>query len=77
MSVLKSELEFWGQSFIASPNGTLVAEANATDETVLIADCDFQQSHYMRTHWPFFRDRRIDAFVTSPNDGSTNVYWAA
>ncbi len=59
---IESELEFWGQSFIASPNGTLVAEANATDETVLIADCDFEQSHYMRTHWPFFRDRRIDAF---------------
>ncbi len=60
---IEEELEFWGASFIASPNGTLVAEANHTDEAVVIADCDFEQSKYMRTHWPFFRDRRIDAFA--------------
>ena len=59
---IENELEFWGASFIASPRGELVAEANHTDETVLVADCDLDLSDDVRTHWPFLRDRRIDAY---------------
>jgi N-carbamoylputrescine amidase len=59
---IENELEFWGGSFIASPHGELVAEANHQDEAILIADCDLSFSDDVRTHWPFLRDRRIDAY---------------
>ena len=59
---VESELEFWGASFIASPRGEIVAEANHTDEAIVIADCNLDLSDDVRTHWPFLRDRRIDAY---------------
>tara|TARA_R110002049_G_scaffold27321_2_gene93975 strand:- start:34651 stop:35487 length:837 start_codon:yes stop_codon:yes gene_type:complete len=59
---IESELEFWGQSFIASPRGEVVAEAGVRDECVLIADCCLDEIDVVRTHWPFLRDRRIDAY---------------
>jgi N-carbamoylputrescine amidase len=59
---IENELEFWGGSFIASPHGELVAEANHQDEAILIANCDLSFSDDVRTHWPFLRDRRIDAY---------------
>jgi len=59
---VEAELEFWGASFIASPRGEVVAEANHTDEAIVIADCDLALSDDVRTHWPFLRDRRIDAY---------------
>ncbi len=54
-------IEFWGGSFIADPNGRILAKA-AQDEAVLVADCDLAQVDIVRTHWPFLRDRRIDAY---------------
>ena len=54
-------LEFFGHSFIADPFGRLIAEAG-TDATVLVADCDLDLIEYTRRNWPFFRDRRIDAY---------------
>ncbi|MGV3486707.1 MAG: carbon-nitrogen hydrolase [Planctomycetaceae bacterium] len=59
---IEDNLEFWGASFIASPHGEIVAEANHEDEAVVIADCDLSFSDHVRTHWPFLRDRRIDAY---------------
>lgn len=59
---IENELEFWGGSFIASPHGELIAEANHQDEAILIANCDLSFSDDVRTHWPFLRDRRIDAY---------------
>jgi N-carbamoylputrescine amidase len=59
---IEDALEFWGGSFIASPHGELVAEANHEDEAILIANCDLSFSDDVRTHWPFLRDRRIDAY---------------
>ena len=59
---VESEIEFWGQSFIASPRGEVVAEANATDEGVLMADCALDEIDIVRTHWPFLRDRRIESY---------------
>ena len=56
-------IEFWGQSFIAAPNGQIVAKAHTQKEAVLITDCDLEKVEFSRTHWPFLRDRRIDAYA--------------
>jgi N-carbamoylputrescine amidase len=55
-------IEFWGQSFIAGPNGQVMAKASADREEVLTADLDLARVEAFRTHWPFLRDRRIDAY---------------
>ncbi|MDH4470950.1 MAG: carbon-nitrogen hydrolase [Verrucomicrobiae bacterium] len=55
-------LEFWGSSLIAAPDGSLVVEASENEEEVLIADLDLSLLNTQRTHWPFLRDRRIDAY---------------
>ncbi|HEX4792300.1 MAG TPA: carbon-nitrogen hydrolase [Humisphaera sp.] len=55
-------LEFWGQSFIASPNGQIVKKASSDREEIVLADCDLEKVEFSRTHWPFLRDRRIDAY---------------
>jgi N-carbamoylputrescine amidase len=54
-------LEFFGHSFIADPFGRLVAEAG-TDPAILVASLDPALIEYTRRNWPFFRDRRIDAY---------------
>jgi N-carbamoylputrescine amidase len=59
---VEEALEFWGGSFIASPRGELVAQAGHMDEEIVVADCDMALSDEVRTHWPFLRDRRIDAY---------------
>jgi N-carbamoylputrescine amidase len=58
----KAGIEFWGQSFVAAPDGTVVAEASAEAEGVLAVDCDLSRVEFSRTHWPFLRDRRVDAY---------------
>ena len=55
-------LEFWGQSFVASPDGAVVQRASTNSEEVLVVECDLQKVEFARTHWPFLRDRRIDAY---------------
>jgi N-carbamoylputrescine amidase len=55
-------IQFWGQSFIADPSGQIIAKAGVAEETILIAECDFGKIDTQRTHWPFLRDRRIDAY---------------
>ena len=55
-------LEFWGGSFVTDPFGVVVAEAGRTDEEVLVVTCDRRRTEDVRRNWPFFRDRRIDAF---------------
>ncbi|HEY4321607.1 MAG TPA: carbon-nitrogen hydrolase [Gemmatimonadales bacterium] len=54
-------IEFWGGSFVADPNGRVLTKAG-TGEQVLVADCDLSHVDVVRTHWPFLRDRRIDAY---------------
>ena len=54
--------QFWGQSFVSDPYGEIVARASADREEVLLADCDLAKQREFRRIWPFFRDRRIDAF---------------
>ena len=55
-------LEFWGSSFVADPFGQVVAEASTSMEETLIVECDPRRSEEIRRNWPFFRDRRIDAY---------------
>jgi N-carbamoylputrescine amidase len=55
-------LEFWGQSFVADPSGRIVRKASVDQEEVLVEALDLDALDVQRTHWPFFRDRRIDAY---------------
>src|SRR5208283_4484801 len=55
-------LEFWGRSFVAGTSGEVLARAGAAREQVLLARVDLAQIDDTRTHWPFLRDRRIDAY---------------
>lgn len=55
-------LEFWGQSFVADPSGRIMAKASVEKEEILVLDLDLEAINTQRTHWPFFRDRRIDAY---------------
>jgi len=55
-------LEFWGASFIAGPQGEILAQASHDKEEILIAEVDLDLQENVRQNWPFFRDRRIDAF---------------
>ena len=55
-------IEFWGGSFAADPFGRVIARASADREEVLIVDCDPALIETTRQHWPFLRDRRIDAY---------------
>lgn len=56
-------IQFWGSSFIVAPDGQVIAKASADQEQVLVADLDLSQIETSRTHWPFLRDRRIDAYA--------------
>ena len=54
-------IDFFGHSFVCDPFGRFIGEAG-TEPTILIAKCDPAQIEYTRRNWPFFRDRRIDAY---------------
>ncbi|GIV94705.1 carbon-nitrogen hydrolase [Chloroflexus aurantiacus] len=55
-------IEFWGQSFISDPSGTVIVRAPVDEPAVLVAPIDLAKIDVQRTHWPFLRDRRIDAY---------------
>lgn len=56
-------IEFWGQSFICAPSGEIIAKGSVDGEELVIADVEWKRVNEHRTHWPFLRDRRIDAYV--------------
>jgi N-carbamoylputrescine amidase len=56
-------IEFWGQSFVVDPAGQIVAKASTDQEEILVVEADLDALDTQRTHWPFFRDRRIDAYA--------------
>ena len=56
-------IEFWGQSFVCDPAGTIIAKASVHDEEIVLVEIDWQRVETQRTHWPFLRDRRIDAYA--------------
>lgn len=55
-------IEFWGQSFVAGPDGQILARTSVDKEEVLVVPLDLDRLDVVRTHWPFLRDRRIDAY---------------
>jgi N-carbamoylputrescine amidase len=55
-------ISFWGNSFVAGPQGEILAQANDNQDENLIVDIDLLRSETVRRMWPFFRDRRIDAY---------------
>lgn len=55
-------IEFWGQSFVCDPSGEIVAKASASEEEVLVVEINLGEIETQRTHWPFLRDRRVDAY---------------
>lgn len=55
-------LEFWGQTFVAGTSGQILAKASVDKEEVLIVPLELGKVDVTRTHWPFLRDRRIDAY---------------
>jgi len=56
-------LEFWGQSFVAGTSGQVLAKAGVSEEQTLLEAVDLSKVDVTRTHWPFLRDRRIDAYA--------------
>ncbi len=58
----EGNLKFWGSSFVADPFGGIAHRASASHEEIVIADCDLKVVEKTRREWPFFRDRRIDAY---------------
>jgi N-carbamoylputrescine amidase len=55
-------IEFWGQSFVAGTSGQILAKAGVSEETTLLVPVDLKSVDRTRTHWPFLRDRRIEAY---------------
>ncbi len=53
---------FWGSSFVAGPQGELLAKAPSDKEANIVIDIDMRRTQTVRRIWPFFRDRRIDAY---------------
>jgi N-carbamoylputrescine amidase len=58
----ESGLEFWGSSFVADPFGRILEQATTGEEEILVVECDPALQEEVRRNWPFFRDRRIDAY---------------
>lgn len=58
----EGDTEFWGQSFVSDFCGQITAKASVAAEEILFADCDLAAMEQHRRIWPFFRDRRIDAY---------------
>jgi N-carbamoylputrescine amidase len=56
-------IQFWGGSFVAGPQGELLVQASADQDEALVVDLDLARTEAVRRMWPFFRDRRIDAFA--------------
>jgi N-carbamoylputrescine amidase len=55
-------IEFWGRSFVAGTGGQILARAGTDREEALLVTVDLAEIEATRTHWPFLRDRRIDAY---------------
>ncbi len=65
----EGSLEFWGASFVANPSGKILHRASHSSEEIVLVQCDLDLIDNVRTHWPFLRDRRIDAY-----DGLTSRF---
>lgn len=59
---VEGQMKFWGGSFVANPFGRLLFKASHDEEVIHVESLDLTRSDSYRTHWPFLRDRRIDAY---------------
>jgi N-carbamoylputrescine amidase len=60
-------LKFWGGSFVANPFGSVMYQASHDNEEVTVQELDLSKTDYYRTHWPFFRDRRVETYQPITN----------
>jgi N-carbamoylputrescine amidase len=58
----EKDLNFWGTSFVSSPFGRVMTEASPAREEIIHASLDLKETTSTRQHWPFLRDRRVDAY---------------
>lgn len=56
-------IQFWGSSFIADPQGQIIAQASVEGEEVLVAEINLDRLEYIRRNWPFLRDRRVEEYL--------------
>jgi N-carbamoylputrescine amidase len=56
-------IQFWGSSFVADPQGVIIAQASVDKEEIVIAEVDLNRIEYIRRNWPFLRDRRIETYL--------------
>jgi N-carbamoylputrescine amidase len=54
--------QFWGNSFVCGPQGEMLVNGAADDAAVLLTEIDLSRTEQVRRIWPYFRDRRIDAY---------------
>jgi len=57
-----SGIKFWGNSFISGPQGELLAQAKTDKGEIVMAKIDMERCEQVRRIWPYFRDRRVDAY---------------
>jgi len=55
-------IQFWGNSFVAGPQGEIIAQANNEKDENIVIDINLNRSETVRRMWPFFRDRRVDVY---------------
>ena len=55
-------IQFWGNSFVAGPQGEILAKASNNEEQLMIVEVNLSRSEEVRRWWPFLRDRRIDEY---------------
>jgi len=60
---VENGVRFWGGSFVCDPLGEVIAKASRDRDEVLVVDLDLRKVEHARRHWPFLRDRRIDAYI--------------
>jgi N-carbamoylputrescine amidase len=58
----EKDLNFWGTSFVSNPFGRVMAEASPGREEIIHVFLDLKETTSTRQHWPFLRDRRVDAY---------------
>lgn len=58
----EGDMQFWGGSFVCNPFGTILYEASHDKEENIVVEIDTDKTEHYRMHWPFFRDRRVDAY---------------
>jgi N-carbamoylputrescine amidase len=58
----EGKTKFWGQSFVSDPFGEIMEKASHDEEEIITVACDMNEIEQTRRHWPFLRDRRIDAY---------------